>query len=164
MNNRINTVLQEIIQEAKNINIPVGNIDPGVTINTRATKRLGQCSKRGDKYFIQISSYTITEDLKVVRETLAHEILHTAKDCMNHGEMWKRYANKMNRIYGYDITRAKNIASFGITKPTVNHLTNYTLKCQGTCGQVIHRHRKSKLITHTHLFRCAKCGGKLLVI
>lgn len=166
MQNTINNLLQDIIAEAKTLNIPIGNIDPIVTINTRATKRLGQCSKRGEKYYIQISSFIITEDKKALKETLAHEVLHTAYGCMNHGETWKKYANIMNRKYGYDITRTKNIASLGtlgIIKPVTNHLTNYTIKCQG-CGQVIHRHRKSKLITHTHLYRCGKCKGKLVLM
>lgn len=164
--NIINNLLQEIITEAKNINIPIGNIDPIVRINARAKTRLGQCSRRADKYFIQISSFIIKEDQKALRETLAHEILHTAPDCMNHGNIWKRYANMMNRKYGYEISRTKNIASLenmGIVKPVTNHLTDYTIKCQG-CGQVIHRHRKSKLITHTHLYRCGKCKGKLILV
>lgn len=161
MNNSINNLLQEIITEAKNINIPIGNIDPIVKINTRAIKRLGQCSKRGNKYYIQISAFIITEDQKAVRETLAHEILHTAPDCMNHGNIWKRYANMMKRKYGYDVTRTKNIACYGITKPVSE--TSYTIKCQG-CGQVIHRHKKSKLITHIHLYRCGKCKNKLVLV
>jgi predicted SprT family Zn-dependent metalloprotease len=166
MNNSINNLLQDIITEAKNINIPVGNINPIVKINTRATKRMGQCCRRGDKYFIQISSFIITEDKKAVKETLAHEILHTVYGCFNHGEKWKYYAEKMGRKYGYDITRTKNIASLGtlgIIKPITNHLTNYTIKCQG-CDQVIHRHRKSKLTQYPHLYRCGKCGGKLVLV
>ena len=162
MNKAINNLLQDIIAEAKTLNIPIGNIDPNVKINTRAIKRLGQCSKRGDRYFIQISSFIIAEDQKALKETLAHEVLHTAPDCMNHGNIWKRYANMMKRKYGYEIGRTKNVvACYGITKPVPE--IDYTIKCQG-CGQVIHRHRKSKLITHIHLYRCGKCKNKLVLV
>lgn len=163
----IDVILQEVITEAKNINIPLGNIYPVVKISTRTTKRLGQCSKKGNNYFIQVSSFAITEDKKAVRETLAHEILHTCYNCMNHGELWKMYANKMNKKYGYNITRTKTIetaASMGVIKPIQNHNVTYTIKCQGSCGQVIHRHRKSKLTQYPYLYKCGKCGGKLVLI
>lgn len=162
MQNTINNLLQDIIAEAKTLNIPIGNINPIVTINTRATKRLGQCSKRGDRYYIQISSFIITEDKKALKETLAHEVLHTAKDCMNHGNIWKRYAYMMNRKYGYNITRTKDAACYGIINPIIK-TANYIIKCE-KCGQTIYRQRQSKLITHTLLYRCGKCKGKLVLM
>lgn len=158
MQNTINNLLQEIKQEAKNINIPVGNIDPCVKINNRTTKRLGMCSKRGNYYYIQISSY-ILENLEAVKEVLAHEILHTAPDCFNHGNLWKRYGNMMSRRYGYNIARTIDIACYSITQP----ISQYTIKCQ-RCGQEIHRQKKSNLVTNTNLYRCGKCKGKLVLM
>ena len=162
MQNTINNLFQDIIAEAKTLNIPIGNIDPIVTINTRATKRLGQCSKRGNRYYIQISSFIITEDKKALKETLAHEVLHTAKDCMNHGNIWKRYAYMMNRKYGYNITRTKDAACYGIINPIIK-TANYIIKCE-KCGQTIYRQRQSKLVTNTNLYRCGKCKGKLILM
>jgi len=104
---RYNKLLQEVILEAKQLNIPISqNIDPNVIINTRA-KRFGRCSRRSDKFIIEISSVFDKAEDKMAKQTLVHEILHTCPDSMNHQALWKSHVSKMNRAYGYKIKKNK---------------------------------------------------------
>jgi len=154
-----NSLLKEVINEAVNINIPVSNnIVPDVIINTRATSRFGQCKKRNGKYLIEISQHLTQAEEKYIKETLAHEVLHTCPNCMNHGTEWKSYARKMNMKYGYEISRTGSCQSMGITNPKVER-ANYTIVCDN-CGKKIYRQRESKVIKNSEQFRC-KCGGRL---
>ena len=77
---RYNKLLQEVILEAKRLNIPISqNIDPNVIINTRA-KRFGRCSRKSDKFIIELSSIFEKAEDKMAKQTLAHEICHTCPD------------------------------------------------------------------------------------
>jgi len=112
--NRYNKLLQEVILEAKQLNIPISsNIDPNVIINTRA-KRFGRCSRKSDKYIIEISSIFDKAEDKMAKQTLAHEICHTAPDCLNHQAKWKSHISKMNRAYGYNISRTNSCENIGV--------------------------------------------------
>ena len=90
------------------------------------------------------------------RETLAHELLHTCYGCRNHGRRWKSYAEKMNRAYGYSISRSSTNEEMGVgdARPY-----RYLVRCQN-CGMEFKRFRASNLTRHPERYRC-KCGGKL---
>ena len=158
-----NKLLQEAIQKAKIANIPIAEkINPNLEINTRAKKRWGQCknNKLTGQYDIQLNYLLLADDKKdEAIQTLLHEILHTCKNCMNHGNTWKTYANIINNKYNYDISRTNSAESLGIVKEK----SKYLLKCTG-CGAEIHREKTSKLITHTNNYRCGKCKSKLVRI
>ena len=92
---RYNKLLQEVILEAKQLNIPISqNIDPNVIINTRA-KRFGKCSRKDDKFLIELSSVFDQAEDKMAKQTLVHEVLHTCPDCMNHQALWKSHVSKV---------------------------------------------------------------------
>ena len=47
---KYNDLLKEVINEATALNIPISNnINPNITINTRAKGRFGQCKKEKRK-------------------------------------------------------------------------------------------------------------------
>lgn len=122
-------------------------------------KTLGVCKRLGhNRYQISISRH-ITTSYKAVIVTMIHEILHTAKDCFNHGRTWQRHASRVNAVYGYSISRTVNKAELGL--PTNEADYNYKITC-GQCGKAFYRLRESKLTKHPFLFTC-KCGGKLSV-
>lgn len=114
----IEVLLQIGIRMLKKINIPISDsIDPKITFS-KSRSAYGKChhSRRnefqrkhgvntGYIYRIEISRYTLGSSQKSVINTLLHELLHTCKDCMNHGPLWKSYASKVNLHYGYDIKR-----------------------------------------------------------
>lgn len=156
---KYNNLLQEVINEAVNINIPVSNnIISNVKINTRATSRFGQCKKQNGKYLIEISQHLTQAEEKHIKETLAHEVLHTCPNCMNHGRQWKLYAMIMNNKYGYEISRTGSCENMGITSPKIER-ANYAIVCNN-CGKTTYRQRESKVIKNPERYRC-KCGGKL---
>ena len=156
-----NKLLQEVIEEAKAIRIPVSNnIDPTVLINNRAKGRFGQCKRRPTGFQIELSVFLEQADTHKIKETLAHEVLHTCKDCFNHQSMWQYHAAKMNQKYGYNISRTNSCANMGVV---VQKERNYVLKCQ-TCGNEIIRQRASKVTQHPEKFRCGRCHGKLVLI
>lgn len=156
-----NELLQKGLRQVKAAGIEPGNINPQVIINTRAKNRFGVCRKTPGKYDYQIelNAQLLETDEKKAMNTMVHEILHSAKGCMNHGPTWTRYANIMNRKFGYDISRCSSYEKLGLERPK----PKYVVRCTG-CNAEIHRHRKSKLITHTHQYRCGKCQGSLVLL
>ena len=158
----LNNLLQDVIAECKAIKLPVSNyIEPEVLINRRAKKRFGACKKTAKGFVIELSSFMLDANPAYIKNILAHEVLHTCRDCQNHGKKWKIAAQNMNATYGYHITTTSTYEKMGLEKPQEDQQKkyNYMIQCQ-RCGMTIYRQRKSKLITHTSHYRC-KCGGKL---
>ncbi len=155
----VDGLLKEVIAQAKAAGIPVSHaIRPHVTLNTRAVARFGCCARRGETYYIEISARLPAAGERVVRETLAHEVLHTCRGCRNHGDRWKAYAARMSAAYGYQIARTGTWEAMGLPnqKPV-----NYLLTCQ-QCGLEIPRTRASALVQHPERYRC-RCGGLLFL-
>lgn len=155
---RIKEIYEETFLELKNIGIPVSENVEELRINKRPQKRLGRCLrevKKGKEIFvIEISEKTLSLSLKDIKEVMAHELIHTCKQCMNHGEKWKTYAKQVNRAYGYNISRLKKFDETG------DEEYKYAVECM-RCGAVIKRKRMCPLIKEPRNYRCGKCGGKL---
>lgn len=101
-------VATECMYELDLLGIPYAEIPKERwTVNTRAKSRLGQARKRNGEYSINISADILHDKypLEFLKNTVIHELLHTCKGCMNHGEKWKAYAEKVNAKYGYNIER-----------------------------------------------------------
>lgn len=156
-----NELLQKGIKQVKIAGIQPGNINPEVIVNGRAKARFGVCRKTHGQYDYQIelNQQLLHVDEKKAMNTMVHEILHSVKGCMNHGPTWTRYANIMNRKFGYDISRCSSYEELGLEKPK----PKYIVKCTN-CKAEIYRHRKSKLITHTHQYCCGKCKSDLELV
>lgn len=153
----VNAILAQVIGEAVALGIPLSkHISPEVKLNRRAVARFGCCIRRGDTCNIEISARLPEAGERAVRETLAHEVLHTCWGCRDHGARWKNYAARMNAAYGYHIKRTGTWEALGLPdeKP-VNHL----LVCE-KCGLEIPRTKASALVRHPERYRC-RCGGKL---
>ena len=93
----------KIYDEMYNAGIEIGDIEE-IKINSRAKSRWGRCSynRLTDSYTIEISDRLVADNVDdmALANTLAHEMLHTVKGCMNHGAEWKAYADVMNTEYG----------------------------------------------------------------
>lgn len=165
----INYLLQEVMTEATALGIPYSkNLQQKITINKRAKSRFGCCKKSGRglkvTFEIELSERLLVCDKKLVKQILAHELLHTCPNCANHGTNWKAYAQKLNATFGYQIKRTASAEEFGIQKDTNTSVLkdNYLLQCK-KCGAEIARTRMSPVVKHPNNYRC-NCGGTLVRI
>lgn len=157
----------QVREEAAQAGIPVSKDISEVTINSRAKKRLGCCKEiregRRKKYRIEISSLLEGMEEKQIKEVILHELLHTCPGCMNHGNKWKEYAAKLNRLHGYEITTAADYKKLGIeAEQAVTGNFRYMICCK-KCGNKGYRMKKSKVILHPENYKCSVCGGELEV-
>lgn len=147
----------------ENIGIEYGNIIE-VVPNSRAKKRWGQCCKVPGGFSININVALLDERNKEegLIDTLLHEIIHTCKNCFNHGANFKKIAGKIHRAYGYKIATAESAADMGVIEETRGIEYKYAIQCE-TCKSIIRRTRMSNAIKHPEAYRC-KCGGILVRI
>lgn len=141
------------------LHIPLGQIRE-IRIDKRSIRRWGVCRKDPDGSFrIGISAHLLQEDvpLQRLRETLFHELLHTAPDCMKHTGNWKQYAQLVNRELNLNISRTVS----GPDAPIPKGRTCYRFICLG-CGAEQIRYRRCSLVLHPERYRCGKCGGRFL--
>ncbi|QIB67914.1 SprT family zinc-dependent metalloprotease [Aminipila butyrica] len=164
----IDNLYKSVLQEARALEIPVSNkIKDKITINRRAKSRFGCCKKitkgRQESFEIELSYRLLDCGEKAIKQTLAHEVLHTCPNCDNHGALWKKYAACMNKNYGYHIKRTDTAENLGIQedpqlkRPPLKE--TYILLCKN-CGSRISRSRMSSVVKHPSRYRC-RCGGKL---
>lgn len=167
---RLNSILKEVIDEARELKIPVSAyIAEEVRVNPRPKKRFGCCRLVEGKYRIEISEFVLDCDEGKIRSVLAHEVLHTCKDCSNHGPLWKEYAGRMNRRHGYQIRRVSSLEEMGIEEmqgPSAGSLQEdrirYIIKCT-KCGREYPRQRFTCVMKKINAYRC-QCGGKLVLL
>lgn len=124
---------------------------------------MGRCSvlteyKGETIYVIELSRRALELGEDALMDTLCHEVLHSCDGCMNHGEQWKKYAEIMNRKYGYDIKRCADTEKNGLEKRTVKK--NYCLQCV-KCGEKHYFARYSKRVENPQDCACGYCGGDL---
>lgn len=166
------TILKEIIDEARAQEIPVPrNICPEIVVNSRPRKRFGCCKKKDDGFTIEISEFVIDalgwDDYRV-RGVVAHELLHACPGCLDHGKIWKEYAARMNKAYGYNIKRASSFEEMGLAEQDAGSeggsdapVIRYVIKCR-KCGREYPRQRFTCVMKKIDAYRC-RCGGKLEV-
>lgn len=125
-----------------------------VKISTRMTKTLGTCRRNNSHYYtITLSKKHIEHSsAQSVHDTIMHEVLHSLPDCMNHGPVWKSYANKIcMKMPNYTIARLSSDETYSrYLKETTKY--KYKIICKG-CGATWKKQRMSDLIR-----ACAKEG------
>ncbi|MCQ2491844.1 MAG: SprT-like domain-containing protein [Lachnospiraceae bacterium] len=141
------------------IKIPYGNIVE-VSVNKRFRSTWGRCHRLADGsgFRIEISGRLLENDVpeESLMQTLIHEIIHTCPNCMNHGAMWKYYADKINQAYGYRVKRTNAPEELEVKARDVDY--PYQFQCV-RCGQVVKRQKMSKFVKYYKRYRCGKCGG-----
>lgn len=128
------------------------------TVGTKMGSCWGRCYQRGKGiYDIEISEKLLQDNIEdqYIKDTIAHELLHTVEGCCNHGWYWHKLADIVNtRMPQYHITRTTSREDKGIYV-----YYRYFFKCE-TCGKVVKRQKKSKFTENYRNYRCSACGGK----
>lgn len=133
------------------------------SVNKRAKARWGYCVKVARGLFdIQIAASLLQDDVddQAVKDTIAHELLHTVPGCFKHTGKWKQYATAVNYLLPqYNIKAQSSYEDKGLedTRPEPEY--RYVLKCL-QCGAEIKRQKKSAAVEHPEHYRCV-CGGRL---
>lgn len=148
---------RKIMREEK---IPVSEKINKLTVNGRVRSRFGKCTKTAMGYDIELSGYLMDADDTAIETVILHELLHTCPKCLNHGKLWKAYAEKLNRKYGYQIAATSSYSSIGLKDPGSRETVKYMITCT-RCGAEFPRKRKCSLVENVDRYRCGKCGGKL---
>lgn len=165
----VKELVERAIEECEAVGIPIGCI-VSVKVNSRAKSRWGRCKKISYySYEIEISSRLLGDDVsdKATMNTVVHEVLHTCADCMNHGALWKKYANIMNRNYGYNIKRCTSCDEKGIERTPSQEEYRFVIKCE-KCGHKYYYKREGKVVKLLTRYgknsgcACGVCGSKNL--
>lgn len=163
-----NKVVQNIFTDVKNdikkIGIPVSeNINPNIKLS-KAKRRWGSCkisNIKGDyKYHISISEICFKEPnhIEFIKNTIAHELIHTICGCFNHGKIFKYYSNILENA-GYKVKTATKSSLVKSDEEKIQE-AKHILKCT-VCGEMYYRFRFPKEKDYIRRIRCGKCSGKL---
>lgn len=159
----LNSLFKELKEEVKDL-VPYSNkIDDNVRISKRAFRFLGRCTKNWlkDSYFITVSQPLLnTNNTKLIKETLIHELIHTCKNCFNHGNNFKYFMYVVNNETDYNVTINSNNKEYAkqVENFRKNSKPKYKITCV-KCGMVTYRSRLNKNIKYTH----AIDDGELLI-
>lgn len=141
-------------------------------MQARNRKALGRCwttfgmDANGDKvaknHRIELNPALLNAEedmIRVLKDTLAHELCHTCLGCQNHGQQFHKVANIITKNLGYYIdTKADVDASeyFRRLLPPAK----YKLVCT-KCGNETPIARISDAVKNPVGYTCSKCGGNL---
>ena len=164
----------ECVSEAKGIGLDISDNITRITVNNRLSRALGRCTMSWDawnrkySYKIEMNPCMLADDLedKVPKNTIMHELIHTCKDCMNHGSEFQHRASIVNRKLGYNVhtqTDSRILEAAGVVvKKTPDR---YGIVCN-KCGRVVQKKKRwSPMLENIgNYHHGGSCGGSLHVI
>lgn len=155
-------LIEKCLEEVVVAGIQPGNITEW-TINRRAKRRWGQCTKKANgEYRIQIAAQLLEDERiseKACKDTIIHEILHSCPDGMGHTGKWKEYAKTINEKYGYNIKRTTSGEEKGVENyHSIRRLQlKFMFRCK-YCGNTITKKKKCKFTHYYKNYSCMQCG------
>ena len=165
---RFTKLYKEVKEELSKV-LPLGqciNAEPRYFKSIRA---LGRCNRKiiGDKYpifTIFLNEYLENCKDQTIKNTIAHELIHTIKGCFDHKTYFKYYASKIAQ-YGYTVARTTRDTDF---REFCNNLRNgkqgnkkhhiYKVTCL-ECGRSVLRERR----INVNNYICPACHGHLKI-
>lgn len=161
---RAQNIFEEMIRQftLAGIPLPLGKIDTRLHFS-RSSTRLGSCRKERGMYKISLSVY-ILEDKEAVQSTIAHELVHTCRGCMNHGSSFQRTGRMVETKLGIPVSSkaSREESERSGIKDAYIKKARYRIRCRN-CDAVLYRQKKSALVLNPDRYRCGKCGGRLSV-
>ena len=138
-------------------------IERPLTISKRMKRTWGMCISDEDGTNSIVVSQKILGDNVPNDSTMSvliHEALHACKNCKNHGDVWKKYAEIINKRYPqYKITRVMAPSFFGLSYEPAEIERKYAIVCT-KCGAIHYSSKMSKTIKYPSNYLCAKCNGE----
>ncbi|MDD4377128.1 MAG: SprT-like domain-containing protein [Eubacteriales bacterium] len=163
-NERIKRLYNDVYYDLVTIKIPLANNIVLDRENTRAKLRLGSCKKIKKigkiEYHIELSNKLRKLNDREIKSVIAHELIHTCPDCMNHGIIWKEYSKIANAKLGYNVERCTNIEGLNIDVEEKQY--KYKIYCEN-CNFVTYRMKKTRITNSPENYRCPECRGKIEV-
>ena len=132
-----------------------------VVADGRTVRAWGTCRRERDGSFrITINPKLLGDEVPVssLRETLLHELLHTAAPGAGHSGRWRDLAEQVNSALGTNIRRTATWADQGLDMQKDSAI-RYRYECAG-CGSLLVRFRACAFTKHPERYRCGVCGGK----
>lgn len=163
---RLQVLYKEEIQKAVacGVEIPVDRLPDKIELSKSLTQ-FGVCywkwgkNDRKEDIKIKVSEYHLANSEDDVRQTIAHELCHTAPG-NGHGKEWKKWAGLMNAAYGYHLSRVGTSTSgCALTDPKKPKFAHEVVCTK--CGHIYGRHRNSNLTLHPERYHCGICYGTL---
>lgn len=165
----LDSMLQECINQAKDMGMELFPIQPKVLINPRLKSCWARCCYRRDIYnewycYIEFAKRTLDSPNKEeVMNSMMHEVIHTGIDCIHEGHKgaWKMWANKANDMYGYHISRTASSNEFGVKQRKVKRLSyKYEIYCP-RCNATWKYKRFSYAVQNPETSICCRCNMPL---
>ncbi len=155
-------LFDECKSELRAIGIAYGRVSR-VLVNSRLRSTYGTCRRLANGEFeIAISARLLADSIseQAIKDTMMHELLHTAAPGDHHGKRWRTLAETVNRrLPGYHIRRQTPLSEKGLTPPPPA-VPRYLIQCTA-CGQTYPRQKASELVRYPQKYRCGKCGARL---
>lgn len=151
---------RQCLQELADLGITCGPVRQ-LVVDGRAKRAWGTCRRNPDGSFrIAINPKLLSEDVPLasLKETLLHELLHTASPGAGHTGLWKKLADRVNANLGTHIRRTASWAEQGLDAQK-DATIRYRYVCTG-CGSLLVRFRACAFTKHPNRYRCGNCGGK----
>lgn len=161
MKTKLQMLAEEVLQDFKELEITIGNIQEIKWGTKRMTRAMGYCKRKINKkdyeYSIKISPIIDGND-EAVKEVLCHEILHTVKDCFNHGSEFKRVGNIL-ACKGYHVSRCFNPKSFDNFEYAYEIRQKEIVIACVDCGHEWIYHRECNATRYPETYTCPYCGS-----
>lgn len=120
-----------------------------IRINNRLKRTAGRCLYyTNGTSIIEISGNALKHP-EIVRNVIMHEFLHALCPRDNHSGRWKKYAERVNTAYGYDVQTYLT----GESAEKMNAEARYRIECTA-CGIHTGIHRKMKMFEHLNKCTC----------
>lgn len=162
----LNTALEECRKTLDSLGIRYAQ-NSEIIIDSRLKRCWGSCRKRKDGgYVIKISALLMEEDVPLdsLKDTLYHELLHTAPGAMSHRKTWLQLAQRVSRATGLNIKPSTSASDKGVFRDYLHDPSvKFLCECEG-CGVQIVRYRNCPLARRPDRYHCGSCGGKFKVI
>lgn len=162
---KLKNAIPQAMYQLECAGIRVGDIH-SIKVNNRLKGCFGRTIRHrfgsAEWYEIEIAGMfkDSTDDKNGLMDTLIHELLHTCRDCYKHTGQWKAYAERMNKLYGYRISRTSSYEDCGLKRPEVRY--KYRVYCP-ECGAEWKYQKASRCVQKPENFKCG-CGHKGLKV
>ncbi len=161
------SLFEQVKDHCRKAGLPIQ--ESNLKINVRLKRSLGRCckqtsSKNQEFFLIEVSSLVLEmQNISLLRNVLAHELIHTIPGCYNHSTHFHQAAQKLNSYHLklYAVKVKYNLAEYGLFYPNSPSYL-YAIVCT-QCQYTLYRQRMSKTLRHIERYCCPKCQGSLRV-